>query len=61
MGRQLTIEPWLAIWMPSFILAPVGIFLTQRAAADSGLMSAEAWTNIIKKITKVFKKKNKEE
>ncbi len=61
MGRQLTIDPWLAIWMPSFILAPIGIFLTQRAAADSGLMSAEAWTNIITKITKVFKKKNTEE
>lgn len=57
MGQQLAIVPWLAIWIPSFILAPLGIFLTQRAATDSGLMSAEAWTNILKKFTKIFKKK----
>jgi lipopolysaccharide export system permease protein len=56
MGRQLALEPWLAIWLPSMILAPAGIFLTQRAASDSGLMSAEAWKNIFKKITSRFKK-----
>jgi len=58
-GRQLILDPWLAIWLPSIILAPIGIFLTQRAATDSGLMSSEAWSKIFGKITARFKKKEK--
>ncbi len=58
-GRNLLLDPWWAIWLPSMILAPIGIFLTQRAATDSGLMSSEAWSNLFNKLTKRFKKKEK--
>lgn len=59
MGRQLTLEPWFAIWLPSLILTPIGIFLTQRAATDSGLMSAEGWSKFFSPITSLFKRKKK--
>ena len=31
------------MWLSSFVLLPVGIFLTYKAATDSPLFNPEAW------------------
>ena len=59
LGRELIWTPFWSIWMPTMILAPFGIFLTYRAATDSGLLSAEFYANLFKKIPAIFKRKKK--
>ena len=31
------------MWLSSFVLLPIGIFLTYKAATDSGLFNTEVW------------------
>jgi lipopolysaccharide export system permease protein len=42
------ISPWKGMWMSSVILAPLGIFLTYKAANDSALFDREAYKRIFK-------------
>lgn len=37
------LEPWVGMWMSSFFLAPLGIFLTYKAANDSALFDRDAY------------------
>nr|WP_192461370.1 LptF/LptG family permease [Euzebyella saccharophila] len=52
------IHPILGAWLSSMIMLPLGIYLTQRATADRGMMSFGGGFDRIKKL---FKKKNKDE
>lgn len=54
-ARESVIPVWEGMWASSFILLPVGMFLTYKATTDSGLLSTEAYTNIIKKLSSTFK------
>jgi lipopolysaccharide export system permease protein len=58
MVRSGTLEPWIGMWMSTVILLPLGLFLTRKAANDSGIMDKEAYTNVFKRILKfiTFKK-----
>ena len=60
-GRELVLEPWSAIWMGTFILAPFGIILTYNAANDSSILSSEFYSNIIRFFSKNPFKRNKKE
>ena len=44
------IEPWKGMWMSSIFLAPLGIFLTYKAANDSALFDREAYKRIFASI-----------
>ncbi|MCL3781669.1 YjgP/YjgQ family permease [Prolixibacteraceae bacterium JC049] len=59
-GREGSWILWQAVWMSTSIFAPVGVFLTYKAANDSSLMSSEAYLDFFKKLN-IFKKKKKEE
>lgn len=48
-----SISPFLATWLSTFIMLPLGIFLTYRATTDQGLF---AFDNIIDPIRKALKK-----
>lgn len=54
-SREGVVPVFNGMWASSFILLPLGIFLTYKATTDSGLLSQEAWSNFAKKITKYFK------
>ena len=44
MAREAVWPCWAGMWLSSFILLPVGIFLTYKAATDSPLFNPEVWT-----------------
>lgn len=52
------IHPILGAWLSSMIMLPLGVYLTQRATADRGMMS---FGSAIDKIKKIFSKKVKPE
>ena len=51
-------EPWQGMWMATFVLAPISIFLTYKAANDSPLFNKEAYYRIL---AKVFPKRKNED
>lgn len=55
-AKESIITPLTGMWMSSAILLPVGLFLIYKATHDSVLFDADAYKNLIKKITKPFKR-----
>ncbi len=54
--------PFAGMWLSSFILAPIAIFLTLKARSDSQLLNAETYYNLFKKTKnylQVIKEKTK--
>ncbi|MGV8962997.1 MAG: LptF/LptG family permease [Candidatus Saccharimonadaceae bacterium] len=41
---------WIGMWFSSFVLFPLGIFLTYKAMNDSVILNADAYLSFIKKI-----------
>ena len=50
MAREALWPCWAGMWLSSFVLLPIGIFLTTKAASDSALFNPEAWMKIYGKI-----------
>lgn len=46
MAREAIWPCWAGMWLSSFVLLPIGIFLTYKAATDSALFNPEAWAKI---------------
>jgi lipopolysaccharide export system permease protein len=59
-AREGILTPFLGMWMASFILFPIGIFLTYKATTDSVILNTDTYINFIKKqFNKLIKKKSK--
>jgi lipopolysaccharide export system permease protein len=56
MALEGKMEPFLAMWLGSFIFLPFGIWLSVKAAKDSSLFDAGNYFNVLKRIFR-FKKK----
>ncbi|NCA84191.1 MAG: YjgP/YjgQ family permease [Clostridia bacterium] len=56
-ARAGVLEPYIAMWLASAILLPVGIFLTYKATTDSPLLDAEAWNKIMRNLLFFVKQK----
>ena len=50
MAREALWPTWAGMWLSSFVLLPIGIFLTYKAATDSALLNPEAWIKIYERI-----------
>ena len=50
MAREALWPCWAGMWLSSFVLLPIGIFLTTKAASDSALFNPEAWMKTYGKI-----------
>lgn len=50
------IAPWKGLWMSTFVLTPVGIFLTYKAANDSALFDRDAYKRGIARIFRFGRK-----
>ena len=49
------IDANIGMWIASFVLMPLGVFLTMKATTDSPLLDADAWRKLFRKI---IRKKN---
>jgi len=54
--RQDVMSPFAGMWLASFILLPIGIFLTYKATNDSSIMNIETYLKWPKKIIASLKK-----
>ncbi|NVK26664.1 MAG: YjgP/YjgQ family permease [Flavobacteriia bacterium] len=61
MGEAGDLSAWLAVWLPSIILLPIGITLTVKAARDSSILDAESYLRPIRWLTQLFKARTKNE
>ncbi len=52
-----TLQPYIAAWLSTTIMLPLGVWLTHRATTDQGIIDLDGFSNRIKKI---FKKKDKD-
>lgn len=52
-----TMNPWIATWIPNFILLPFAIWLTYAALTDSQLFDIEKYKALLKPLLKRFQKK----
>jgi lipopolysaccharide export system permease protein len=55
MAREVVWPSWAGMWLSSFVLLPIGIFLTYKAAKDSALFNSDAWMKFFKLIIRPFK------
>ncbi len=47
-AREGVIPPWKGMWLSSFILLPIGIFLTYKATTDSALFDIESYKKLFR-------------
>lgn len=50
MTRDGVWEHWFGMWFSSFILLPIGVFLTHKAMNDSVIMNADTYREFFKKL-----------
>ena len=55
MAREALWPCWAGMWLSSFVLLPIGIFLTYKAATDSPLFNPEAWEKAFKQTAERIK------
>jgi lipopolysaccharide export system permease protein len=56
LGKENTVPPWAGMWLPAFILVPVGIFLTYKAMRDSQLFNKESYARMARTIRKMMRR-----
>lgn len=59
LARAGSLSPFLGMWLSSFILLPIGLFLTYKAMRDSQLFNNEAYFRLFRKIKSALHQKTK--
>lgn len=57
-AREAVVPPYIGMWLSSFILMPLGIFLTYKATTDSVILNSDTYLLFFKKLFKRFFKKS---
>jgi len=60
MAREGLWLVWQGMWLSSAVLLPIGVFLTYKAATDSGIFNPEVWVKIYERIVEKIQAKWKE-
>jgi len=55
-AKEGTMSPFAGVWLSTFILVPIGIFLTYKALRDSQLFNKEFYFRLRGNLRKTFKK-----
>ncbi len=58
-AREAVMPAYIGMWLSSFILMPLGIFLTWKATTDSVILNADTYLLFFKKLFKRLSKKSK--
>lgn len=53
MARDGICEMWQGMWFSSFILFPIGVFLTYKSMNDSDLFNVEAYAKYLRKLLRI--------
>ena len=53
-AKENTMTPFTGMWLATFILVPIGLFLTYKAMRDSQLFNKEFYSRVTKYIKKIF-------
>lgn len=56
-AREQVTSVFMGMWMPSFVLMPIGLFFTYKASMDSALFDKDAYINLWSRLLKAFKRK----
>lgn len=56
MARDGVWDVWQGIWLSSFVLFPIGTFLTYKAMNDSALFNVEAYAKYLRNILRIEKR-----
>ena len=54
--KEDSMSPFAGMWLSTFILVPIGLFLTYKAMRDSHLFNKEFYYRITKRFTGIFRK-----
>ncbi len=52
-SRESVLSPFTGMWISTFIIVPLGAFLTYKASKDSIIMNTETYLNFFKKLFKI--------
>jgi lipopolysaccharide export system permease protein len=59
-AKENTMSPFIGMWLATFVLVPIGLFLTYKAMRDSQLFNKEAYLRFTKNIRAFFRRNRKE-
>ena len=57
-AKENSVSPFFGMWLASFVLVPVGIFLTYKAMRDSQLFNKEWYNRYVKSAKRFFARKS---
>lgn len=55
MAREALWPCWMGMWLSSFVLLPIGCFLTYKAATDSGIFNPEVWLKVYQRVMRAVR------
>ena len=55
--REGVLPAYIGMWISSYILFPIGIFLSYKATTDSVILNPDFYLNFFKKLSKKYRKK----
>jgi lipopolysaccharide export system permease protein len=55
LAKEQVVEPHIGIYLPIYVLLPLGIFLTYKAMNDSKLFNIEAYTGRVKALISIIR------
>ncbi len=61
LSKQNEMDAALGMWIATYVLLPIGFYLTYQASTDSKLLDMETYTKAIRSILDFFKRKSKEQ
>lgn len=61
LAKQNEMDAALGMWIATYVLLPIGFYLTYQASTDSKLLDMETYTKAIRSILDFFKRKSKEQ
>lgn len=56
-AKENTLSPFMGMWLATFVLVPIGLFLTYKAMRDSQLFNKESYHRLAKKVRSFFNRK----
>ncbi len=57
-AKEGSLDPFTGMWLATFVLLPLGIFLTYKAMRDSQVLNKEFYTRIARFIRRFFKRRS---